>query len=160
MGSDAVYLALGANLGPREATLEHAVELIGKMPTARLIARSQWIETAPEGGAEQPVYLNGVIRIACAIPPLTLLDLTQALERQLGRKRKDDGSARPIDIDLLMYGDEQLVSPRLTLPHPRLTRRFFVLQPLAEIAPGLIIPGTGLSAAEWLRDVQGSARDN
>lgn len=160
MTNDAIYLALGANLGDRAASLEHAIELIGKMPTTRLIARSQWIETAPEGGAAQPAYLNGVIRIGCAIPPLTLLDLTHAIERQLGRKRKEVGEPRLIDIDLLMYGEQILESPRLTLPHPRLTRRFFVLKPLVEIAPDLIIPGTGLSATEWLRDVQGSARDN
>jgi 2-amino-4-hydroxy-6-hydroxymethyldihydropteridine diphosphokinase len=160
MLNDAVYLALGANLGERAETMEHAVELIGKMPTARLIARSRWLESAPEGGADQPPYLNGVIRIACAIPPSTLLDLTQAIERQLGRKRKDDGSPRLIDIDLLLYGEQIVESTRLTLPHPRLTRRFFVLKPLVEIAPDLIIPGTGLSATEWLRDVQGSARDN
>ena len=160
MTNDAVYLALGANLGDRAATLEHAVELIGKMPSVRLIARSQWLETAPEGGAAQPPYLNGVIRIACAIPPLTLLDLTQAIERQLGRQRKDDGEPRRIDIDLLLYGEQLFETPRLTLPHPRLTRRYFVLKPLAEIAPELIIPGTGVSATEWLRDVQGSARDN
>lgn len=160
MKNEIVYLALGANLGDRAATLDQAVDLIGKMPTARLVARSQWIETAPEGGAAQPAYLNGVIRIDCAIPPLTLLDLTLALERQLGRKRKEIGEPRLIDIDLLMYGEQILQTPRLILPHPRLTRRFFVLKPLVEIAPNLIIPGTGLSATEWLRDVQGSARDN
>jgi 2-amino-4-hydroxy-6-hydroxymethyldihydropteridine diphosphokinase len=132
------YIGLGSNLGDREETIRRAVELLGN---ARI---STLIETEPWGYADQPLFLNAVAELETDEPPRALLARLLEIERELGRTR--DGpryGPRTIDLDLLLYGDDRLDEPGLGLPHPRLHERAFVLEPLAELAPELVVPGFG-----------------
>ena len=132
------YVGLGANLGGREATIRRAAELIGATRLSTLI------ETEPWGYADQPRFLNAVAEIETEEPARALLARLLAVERRLGRTR--DGpryGPRTIDLDLLLYGDEMIDEPGLTVPHPHLHERRFALEPLAELAPELEIPGRG-----------------
>ncbi|HET7568627.1 MAG TPA: 2-amino-4-hydroxy-6-hydroxymethyldihydropteridine diphosphokinase [Gaiellaceae bacterium] len=132
------YVALGANLGDRETSIRRAAELIG---ASRL---SSIRETEPWGYADQPPFLNAVAEVETALAPRALLDLLLAVERELGRTREGPRyGPRIIDLDLVLYGDDVVDEPGLTVPHPRLHERRFVLEPLAELAPGLEIPGQG-----------------
>jgi 2-amino-4-hydroxy-6-hydroxymethyldihydropteridine diphosphokinase len=132
------YVALGANLGEREQTIRRAAELIG----ARRLSRIR--ETEPWGYADQPRFLNAVAEVETDEAPRALLDRLLEVERALGRTR--DGpryGPRTIDLDLVLYGDEVVDEPGLQVPHPRLHERRFVLEPLAELDPGLVVPGRG-----------------
>jgi 2-amino-4-hydroxy-6-hydroxymethyldihydropteridine diphosphokinase len=145
------YIALGANLGDRRASLRRAAELID----ARRL--STIIETPPWGIVDQPDFLNAVAEVETELGPRPLLDRLLEVERELGRVR--DGSRwgpRTIDLDLLVYGDETWDTPELQLPHPRLHERLFVLAPLAELAPGLVVPGRG-SVENLLSKLQSGA---
>lgn len=141
------YLALGANLGNRAHTLARAVELLDATPGLTLRAVSSVYETAPVGVTDQPAFLNLVAYFECRLSARELLAIAQEIERRLGRVRGPRWGPRTIDIDLLLLGDERVDEPGLTIPHPELTRRQFVLVPLAEIAPTLMLPG-GRTAAE------------
>jgi 2-amino-4-hydroxy-6-hydroxymethyldihydropteridine diphosphokinase len=137
------FVGLGANLGDREASIRRAAELIG---AARL---SSIRETQPWGYEDQPRFLNAVADLDTGLAPRALLDRLLEVERELGRVR-DDGpryGPRVIDLDLLLYGDLELDEPGLVVPHPRLHERLFVLEPLAELDPGLDVPGKGLVSA-------------
>ncbi|MDT8369133.1 MAG: 2-amino-4-hydroxy-6-hydroxymethyldihydropteridine diphosphokinase [Longimicrobiales bacterium] len=138
------WLGLGANLGDRRATLLRALDLLGEH--GEVLERSAFIETEPVG-AEGPDYLNAVCRLATELAPRELLDATQAIEAALGRDpaAKGTGAPRPIDIDLLLYGDRRVDEPGLVIPHPRLHERAFVLEPLASLAPGLVHPVLGVT---------------
>jgi 2-amino-4-hydroxy-6-hydroxymethyldihydropteridine diphosphokinase len=130
------YVGLGANLGEREASIRRAAELIG----ARRL--STIIETEPWGVTDQPDFLNAVAEVETDAGARMLLDRLLEVERELGRVR--DGKRwgpRTIDLDLLLYGSEKSDLPALQLPHPRLHERLFVLLPLAELAPDLVVPG-------------------
>lgn len=132
------YVALGSNLGDREASIRRAAELIG---ASRL---SSIRETEPWGYSDQPLFLNAVAEVETELAPRALLDLLLAVERDLGRTREGPRyGPRTIDLDLVLYGEEVVDEPGLTVPHPRLHERRFVLEPLAELAPGLEIPGRG-----------------
>ena len=132
------YVGLGANLGDREATIRRALELLGAARVSALI------ETEPWGYAEQPRFVNAVAELDTDEQPRALLERLLAIERELGRTRKGPRyGPRTIDLDLLLYGDEQLDEPGLVVPHPRLHERAFVLEPLAELAPDLVVPGRG-----------------
>jgi 2-amino-4-hydroxy-6-hydroxymethyldihydropteridine diphosphokinase len=132
------YVGLGSNLGDREATLRRASELIG---AARL---STIRETEPWGYADQPRFLNAVAELETELPPGALLDRLLEVERQLGRTREGPRfGPRTIDLDLLLYGDQTVDEPGLRVPHPRLHERRFALEPLAELDPGLTVPGRG-----------------
>jgi 2-amino-4-hydroxy-6-hydroxymethyldihydropteridine diphosphokinase len=132
------YVGLGANLGDREATIRRAAELIG---TTRL---STLIETEPWGYADQPRFLNAVAELETDEGPRALLERLLEVERALGRTREGPRyGPRTIDLDLLLYGDEVVDEPGLTVPHPHLHERRFALEPLAELAPDLEIPGRG-----------------
>jgi 2-amino-4-hydroxy-6-hydroxymethyldihydropteridine diphosphokinase len=132
------YVALGANLGDREASIRRAAELIG----ARRLSRIR--ETEPWGYTEQPRFLNAVAELETDESARDLLDRLLAVERQLGRTRAGPRyGPRTIDLDLLLYGDEVIVEPGLEIPHPRMHERRFVLEPLAELAPALTVPGHG-----------------
>jgi 2-amino-4-hydroxy-6-hydroxymethyldihydropteridine diphosphokinase len=136
------YVGLGANLGDRESTIRRAIELLAAEPAVEVVAVSSLRETDPVGYAEQPRFLNGVAAVETALGPRTLLDRLLAVERELGRVR-DEGprfGPRTIDLDLLLYGDEVLDEPGLTVPHPRLAERLFVLEPLYELDPELTLP--------------------
>jgi 2-amino-4-hydroxy-6-hydroxymethyldihydropteridine diphosphokinase len=138
------YVGLGANLGDREDTIHRALELLRADSAVRLVAVSSLRETDPWGPVEQPSFVNGVAAVETALRPRELLDRLLEVERALGRTR--DGprfGPRTIDLDLLLYDDVRLDEPGLTLPHPRLHERRFALEPLAELDPGLEIPGRG-----------------
>lgn len=136
------YIALGANLGAVRAALDAGFEAIARLPRTALRAASSLYLSAPvdAGGAD---YLNAVVAVQTRLAPLALLDALQAIERRLGRQRPYPNAPRTLDLDLLLYADLVVAGPRLTLPHPRLHRRAFVLLPLAEIDPGLSVPGLG-----------------
>lgn len=150
------YLGLGSNLGDRQALMQQAIRLLGER-TGHVVRLSDFIETEPWGFRSEHPFLNAALCLETPLTPLQLLDATQQIERDLGRTAKSSGghyADRPIDIDLLLCGDRpdrcDLVTdtPRLTLPHPLMHRRDFVLRPLAEIAPGLIHPVLHRSMAE------------
>jgi 2-amino-4-hydroxy-6-hydroxymethyldihydropteridine diphosphokinase len=137
------FIALGGNLGDVRATFDQAVAMLCKDGTVQLTARSSDYRTPPWGVTDQPVFINAVIAVATSLAPHTLLARMQACERALGRDRAHERhwGPRSIDLDLLAYDDVALHDPDLTLPHPRLFERAFVLVPLAEIAADRVIAG-------------------
>jgi 2-amino-4-hydroxy-6-hydroxymethyldihydropteridine diphosphokinase len=138
------YVGLGANLGDRELTLRAAVDTLDAEEGIEVVAVSTLRETEPVGVGDQPRFLNGVAELDTTLPARELLDRLLAVEQQFGRVRvPGEHAPRTLDLDLLLYGDEEMDEPGLTLPHPRLHERRFVLEPLAELAPGLVIPGRG-----------------
>lgn len=140
-----VYLGLGANLGDKEANLHIAVEKIEKR-IGKVTSLSAFYVTSPWGFASENSFLNAACCVETTLSPMEVLEKTQAIERELGRLAKSVSgtySDRPIDIDLLLYGNVILHSPTLLLPHPLMAERRFVLEPLAEIAPGVVHPVLG-----------------
>jgi len=147
------YLALGSNLGDRRAAIAHAIQSLVKV--GQVVAVSALYATDPEGGADQPEYLNAVARLETALPAQALLQACLTIERNLGRVRPAGAgkSPRTIDIDLILYGDAVIEEPGLSVPHPALLVRPFVRIPLAEVAvPGLRHPVTGESLAAYPPD--------
>lgn len=137
------FIALGANLGDPVVTMEKAIARLHQLPQTRLVAASSLYRTAPVGLLHQPDFINAVVEVFTVLPAPTLLDTLFAIEAQFGRHRGEKNAPRTLDLDLLLYGDRISADPELTLPHPRLHQRAFVLAPLAEIAPELVIPGRG-----------------
>jgi 2-amino-4-hydroxy-6-hydroxymethyldihydropteridine diphosphokinase len=139
------FVALGANLGEREGTIRAAVRELGETPGVRVLAVSALIDTEPVGVVGQPRFLNGVAALETDLAARDVLDLLLRVERRHGRVRDEaePHGPRTIDLDLLLYGEDEIDEPGLTVPHPRLHEREFVLGPLAEIAPGLEVPGKG-----------------
>ena len=137
------YIGLGANLGDREATLRRALELLDGRPGITVAAVSTLRETDPVGRLDQPRFLNGAARLETDLPPRALLDALLDVERELGRERTVRWGPRTVDLDLLVHGELELDEDGLTVPHPRLHERRFALEPLAELAPGLVVPGRG-----------------
>ena len=150
------YIGLGANLGDPRAQVERAFVELAKMPRSALVARSSLWRTAPLGYADQPEFVNAVARIETDLSADALLDQLQEVEAAHGRERSFPNAPRTLDLDLLLYGSEARVTPRLTLPHPRMHERAFVLEPLLEIAPDAEIPGHG-SARASLRALSAQA---
>ena len=142
-------VGLGGNVGDVRATLDRAVEAFCDGADVRLVARSSDYRTPPWGVVDQPPFVNRCIAVETALAPRALLDRALAVERSLGRDRSREQrwGPRPVDIDLLAYDDATIAEPGLTLPHPRLLERAFVLVPLAEIAPTRIIAGVRLDEA-------------
>jgi 2-amino-4-hydroxy-6-hydroxymethyldihydropteridine diphosphokinase len=138
------YVGLGANLGDRERTLRTAVDALAAEAQIEVVAVSALRETEPVGVGEQPRFLNGVVALETTLVARELLDRLLALEQRFGRVRvPGEHGPRTLDLDLLLHGDEEIEEPGLTVPHPRLHERSFVLEPLAELAPGLVVPGRG-----------------
>jgi len=138
------YVALGANLGDRERTLRAAVDALAATEGVEVVGVSTLRETDPVGVGEQPRFLNGAVALDTTLPARELLALLLALEQRFGRVRvAGEHAPRTLDLDLLLYGDEEIDESALTVPHPRLHERRFVLEPLAELAPGLVVPGRG-----------------
>ena len=140
------HIGLGANLGDARATLQAALQALAGLPGCRLLQVSAVYRSAPVDAAG-PDFFNAVAALHTGLEPLPLLDALQAIELQFGRQRPHVNAPRTLDLDLLLLGDLQLQTPRLTLPHPRLHQRAFVLLPLLEIAPDLAAPGLGPLAA-------------
>lgn len=138
-----IYLALGSNIEPRETYLAKALDALNAYQQITIVKKSSVYKTAPVGYTDQADFLNMVVEVDTSLLPLALLDVCQAIEKQLGRKRDIRFGPRTIDLDILMYNQENRETERLTLPHPRMLERAFVLIPLGEIAPELIIPATG-----------------
>jgi 2-amino-4-hydroxy-6-hydroxymethyldihydropteridine diphosphokinase len=138
------YVGLGANLGERERTLRAAVDALAAEDGIEVVAISTLRDTDPVGVGDQPRYLNGVAELETTLTARELLEALLAVEQQFGRVRvPGEHGPRTLDLDLLLYGDEELSEPGLTVPHPRLHERMFVLEPLIELAPGLVVPGRG-----------------
>ena len=138
------YVGLGANLGDRASMLRAAIEQLGAEPGITVAAVSSFRETDPVGLLDQPRFLNAAAALATELSPRELLDRLLGIERRLGRTREGPRfGPRTIDLDLLLYGDEQVDEPGLQVPHPRLHERLFALEPLAELDPGLVIPAQG-----------------
>ena len=135
------YVGLGANVGNRRENLDRAVELLGAEPGVRVFAVSSVRETDPVGYEDQPRFLNAACAVDTELGPRDLLERLLAIERALGRDRTGPRfGPRTIDLDLLLYGSETIDEPGLTVPHPRLAERLFVLEPLHELAPVLVLP--------------------
>ena len=138
------FVGIGANLGDRERTLRLALRLLGDREGVTVAAVSSLRETAPVGYLDQPPFLNGAARLVTELSAPELLRVLLDVERQLGRERSGPRfGPRTIDLDLLLYDGVELDEPGLVVPHPRLHERRFVLEPLAELAPGLVVPGRG-----------------
>lgn len=137
------FVGIGSNLGDREGHLRRALELLAVEEGIVLVAVSALRETEPVGPVEQGPFLNGAVQVTTALPPGELLERLLEIEQRLGRVRRERFGPRTIDLDLLLYGDEVVDEPGLTLPHPRLHERRFALEPLAELAPSLVLPGRG-----------------
>ena len=152
-----VWIALGSNRGDRRAHLERAVQALRAADGLRVRRVSPWIETAPVGGpAGQPFFWNGVLEADCTLAPDELLSLLQRVEARLGRDRVREvhHGPRTIDLDLLLYGEREIHTPDLDVPHPRLEERTFVLAPLAALAPELRLAGCGRTVRERLAELE------
>jgi 2-amino-4-hydroxy-6-hydroxymethyldihydropteridine diphosphokinase len=138
------YVGLGSNLGDREQALRRALELLAEDPEIDIVAVSSFRETDPVGYLDQPPFVNAAAELETTLAPRELLDALLAVERELGRTREGPRfGPRTIDLDLLVYGDAVVDDPGLEVPHSRLHERRFALEPLAELAPGLVVPGRG-----------------
>jgi 2-amino-4-hydroxy-6-hydroxymethyldihydropteridine diphosphokinase len=145
------FVALGANLGDPVATVKAALVALRELPQAELVAASSLYRTAPVGLRHQPDFINAVVEMRAVSPAPTFLAELFAIEARFGRQRSVPNAPRTLDIDLLLYGDLVSDDAQLILPHPRMHQRAFVLAPLAEIAPQLVIPGLGSVGGLLLR---------
>jgi len=135
------YIGLGTNLGERRANLDRALSLLAASPGVRLLRAARVYETAPVGYTAQPRFLNTVAEVETDLSPADLLAVLQRIEAELGRVRTVRWGPRTIDLDLLLYDDLTLDDPALTIPHPRMAERAFVLVPLAELIPDRLLNG-------------------
>jgi 2-amino-4-hydroxy-6-hydroxymethyldihydropteridine diphosphokinase len=135
------YIGIGSNLAQPLTQVKQAINALKAVPATRLINYSPWYGSNPVGGPDdQPDYVNGVACLHTRLSPQALLDALQSIELQQGRQRLTRWGARTMDLDLLLYDDLELHDERLTVPHPRMAERAFVLAPLADIAPHLVLP--------------------
>ncbi|APX91690.1 2-amino-4-hydroxy-6-hydroxymethyldihydropteridine diphosphokinase [Halomonas sp. 1513] len=134
------YIGLGSNLEDPLAQIQQALAALGRLPLTRRVAASPCYASRPVGPQDQPDFINAVAALETRLSPLALLDQLQALEQRQRRKRLRHWGPRTLDLDLLLHDDTCLASPRLTLPHPHMASRGFVLLPLANIAPTLCLP--------------------
>ncbi|USD64819.1 2-amino-4-hydroxy-6-hydroxymethyldihydropteridine diphosphokinase [Vibrio sp. SCSIO 43136] len=147
------YIAIGSNLNDPVSQAQQAIEALKSIPNSRLVSCSSLYSSTPMGPSDQPDYINAVALIETELTPLQLLDCTQAIEQEHGRVRKDERwGPRTLDLDIILYGNEVLDSERLTIPHYGMKVREFVLYPLAEITPNLVLPD-GTQLAKLLRQV-------
>ena len=150
------YLGLGSNMGERQDYLDRALDFLSQR--LRIEKVSSIYDTEPVGNVNQPRFLNMVCQVYTSLAPMALLALGKGIESKLGRVSGKSNAPRPIDIDILFYGDQIIETPELVIPHPRLTERAFVLIPLAQIAPDLVHPVNSKTIKELLEgltEVQG-----
>jgi 2-amino-4-hydroxy-6-hydroxymethyldihydropteridine diphosphokinase len=147
------YVGIGSNLDEPENHVEQALLELDRLPQSRVVGRSSLYRSAPVGFAGQPDFINAVARLETGLPADRLLSDLQEIESRHGRTRSFANAPRTLDLDLLLFEKLQLRTPRLTVPHPRMHERAFVLKPLVEIAPELSIPGLGL-AKDFLKKVE------
>lgn len=146
-----VYLALGSNLADPKQQIEQAISALRQLPDSQLVGCSSFYRTPPLGVADQADYLNAVVALTSQLAPLTLLAATQQIEQQQGRIRSSQRwGPRTLDIDILLFGQLQLQSPQLTIPHYDMYNRLFMLYPLYEIAPALVLPN-GVPLRDYLQ---------
>ncbi len=138
-----VFLGLGSNMGDRRTLIDKAVDALPDV-----VAVSHLYETAPIGGPEQPPFLNLVVELGTSLGPYDVLELARSLEAAAERVRTVRWGPRTLDVDVLLYGDLELDDPELTVPHPRMWERRFVLEPLADVAPELMPPGWRATVAD------------
>lgn len=140
------YIGLGSNLSDPARQVRQALETLSTSPEVTLLKKSGLYRSPPMGPAGQPDYVNAVAQLETRLAPHRLLDLLQAIEQQQGRVRNERWGPRTLDLDLLLYGDLRMEDERLAIPHPGMAQRAFVLYPLQEIAPDLVVPGLGALA--------------
>lgn len=140
MATTDAFIGLGSNLADPTAQLARAVAELAALPATTLVAQSTFYSSNPVGPQDQPDFVNGAVWLQTRLAPLHLLDLLQAIEQHHGRERRQHWGPRTLDLDLLMYGDETISSERLTVPHPELPNRDFVLQPLLDLKADLALP--------------------
>lgn len=148
-----VFLSLGSNMGDKKAYLEKAITSLKNLPQTTLLGVSSFYQTVAWGKTDQDDFINAVCQIDTCLEPHDLLKQCQAIEKRLGRERHEHWGPRTMDIDLLLYGSETIDTADLTVPHPYMTQRAFVLVPLAEIAPDLIFPKTNQTVSSLLSDL-------
>ncbi len=149
-----VYVGIGSNVGDREQTIRAAVRQLGEMPSTLVQRVSCVYDTEPVGDVEQPNFLNAVAEVETPLDPRTLLWHLLLIETRLGRVRTRRWAPRTIDLDLLLYADRIVEDDGLSVPHPEMLRRAFVLVPLVELAPRFVHPVSGRALVEHLRDLQ------
>lgn len=156
MTTHIVFVGLGSNLADPVAQVSRALDALTGLPQTRVLKRSSLYRSAPMGYLDQPDFINAVAKIETELAPRALLDTLLALEKECGRTREFLNAPRTLDLDVLLYDDLVHHEHGLTVPHPQMHRRSFVLQPLLEIAPGCVIPGIGLAAdvAKGCKDQQ------
>ena len=136
-----VYIAVGSNLGDPIAQAQQAIESLKTLPHSRFVSASSLYSSTPMGPSNQPDYINAVVKIETTLEPLDLLDCTQKIELEQGRVRKEERwGPRTLDLDIILYGNDTINLPRLTVPHYGMKEREFVLYPLQEIEPNLLLP--------------------
>ena len=150
-----VYLGLGSNVGQRQANLAEAVRRLDALPGLQVLRRSSLYETEPVGFTDQPWFLNAVVEASTVLEPEALRQAAKAIEAELGRQTGPRWGPRPIDIDILLYGQRTIQTPLLQVPHKELWNRLFVLVPLAELRPDLTTPA-GESIFARIAALQGS----
>ena len=149
------YVALGSNLDDPPVQIRLALQALAALPGTRVVRRSALYRNPPAGYRDQPEFVNAVAEIRTRLAPRELLDRLLAFEQVQGRVRDVPNGPRTLDLDILLYGDEAVREPGLTIPHPRMLERAFVLVPLAEIAPGAVVPGSG-RVADLVKSVDAS----
>jgi 2-amino-4-hydroxy-6-hydroxymethyldihydropteridine diphosphokinase len=156
--STIAYIAVGSNLGDRQKCISRALGQLGGLAEVKVTRTSSLMENPAVGGPkDSPDFLNGAAEIRTSLEPRALLQRLHEIERALGRERREKWEPRIIDLDLLLYGDQIIATDELTVPHPLMHTRRFVLEPLAQIAPDQVHPILGVTIAKLLQDLEESA---